>query len=230
MGLFMRQQSRNSTFGLTFAMSVLLFRYSVYAYSIDIQQFGGDAKVTIFKLDTRKAIEASATLLRQHPGRLMDRKRLLALLYLVDRESLKRTARPVIGGKISAMKFGPIHSEVYNLITGGGDEQASWSRHFENDGYRIRLSDDGLSVSALSRYEIDLLNEISTKYAGFGTWDVAEETHTDEYIKNYQQGTPTPIPLEDQIEAVGRNLDKSVILQDAAEKALIDKMFAAGNK
>jgi len=179
-----------------------------------------------FKLDTRKAIEAAATLLRLTPGRLMDRKRLLALLYLADRESLKKTGRPIIGGKLVAMKFGPIHSEVYNLIKGAGDEQTAWSRHFENEDYRVRLSDEELLVSALSRYEIDLLNEISTQYAGFGTWDVADATHTEEYKKNYREGTSTPIALEDLIEAVGRKSDESAIVQDAQEKAFFDDLFA----
>ena len=180
----------------------------------------------IFKLDFKKAMEAAAILLRLTPHRLMDRKRLLALLYLADRESMKQTGRPIIGGKLVAMKHGPIHSDVYDLIKGGGNEQASWSRHFENEDYKVCLSDDDLRVSALSRYEIDLLNEISTKYAGFGTWDVAQATHTDEYTKNYHEGTSMPIPLEDLIEAVGRKADIAAILLDAEEKTYFDKLFA----
>ncbi len=183
--------------------------------------------MVFFKLDQRKAIEASATLLRLHPGRVMDRKRLLALLYMVDRECLKRTGRPVIGGKLTAMKHGPIHSEVYDLIKGGGNSQAEWSRHFENNEYKVHLADQDLQVSALSQFEIDLLNEISIQYAGQGTWDVAEATHTEEYKKNYIEGTSSGIRLEDVIEAVGRKEDKELILQDAEEKSYFDKLFSA---
>ena len=75
--------------------------------------------MTIFRLDTRKTIEAAATLLRLAPYRRMSRKRLLALLYLADRESLKPTGRPIIGGRLVAMDYGPIHSEVYDFIKGG---------------------------------------------------------------------------------------------------------------
>ncbi len=179
-----------------------------------------------FKLDQRKAIEASATLLRLHPGRMMDRKRLLALLYLADRKCLERTGRPIIGGRLAAMKHGPIHSEVYDLIKGGGSDQAEWSRHFENDEYRVRLSDESLQVFALSRYEIELLNDISTACAGMGTWDVAEATHTKEYQKKYREGTSVLINLEDIIDAVGRTSNKEAILRDAEEKAFFDKLFA----
>ncbi len=72
----------------------------------------------IFRIDTRKAIEAAATLLRLAPHRIMGRKRLLALLYIADRESLKRRGRPIVGGRLCAMDYGPIHSEVYDLIKG----------------------------------------------------------------------------------------------------------------
>ena len=61
-----------------------------------------------FRLDTRKAIEATATLLRLAPHRLMGRKRFLAILYLADRESLKRTGRPMIGGRLVAMDYGSL--------------------------------------------------------------------------------------------------------------------------
>jgi uncharacterized phage-associated protein len=179
-----------------------------------------------FKIDTRKAIEAAGTLLRLTHCRMMDRKRLLALLFIVDRTSLERTGRPIVGGKIVAMKHGPIHSEVYDLIKGGGIEQAEWSSHFENEDYRVRLSDDELRLTALSRYEIELINEISTKFAGFGTWDVANATHTDEYNKNYVEGTSTEISLEDLIDGVGLKASKAEIVRDAEEKAYFDKLFS----
>ena len=181
-----------------------------------------------FKLDQRKAIEASATLLRLHPGRKMDRKRLLALLWIADRESLQHHGRPVIGGRLAALKYGPIHSEIYDLIKGGGNNQAEWSRHFENDGNKVSLSCDDVQASALSRYEIQLLNDISARFASQDTWDVADSTHTDEWKKNFHEGTSTPISLEDVIDSVGRNSDKAAILQDAEEKAFFDKLFAGG--
>ena len=179
-----------------------------------------------FPFDIRKAIEATAALLRLTHCRTMDRKRLLALLYLADRESLAKTGRPIIGGRICAMKYGPIHSGVYDLIKGGGKNQAEWSRHFENESYRIHLSDGNLQSAALSRYEIGLLNEISDKYQGYDTWDVAEATHHEEYKKNYRDGTSTTIPFEDLITAVGRKKDKDTILRDAEEKADFDELFS----
>jgi uncharacterized phage-associated protein len=178
-----------------------------------------------FRIDTRKAIEAAATLLRLAPHRIMGRKRLLALLYIADRESLKRTGRPIIGGRLVAMDYGPIHSEVYDLIKGAHSEQAEWSSHFQNEAYLVTLAHD-LGPSALSRREINLLNEVSSERLGKDDFDIARETHFEEWEKNHQEGTSTAIPLEHLIDAVGRSKDKDAILRDAEEKTFFDKMFA----
>jgi uncharacterized phage-associated protein len=184
-----------------------------------------------FRLDTQKAIEAAATLLRLHRNRCMDWKRLLALLYIVDRESLKRTGRPIIGGRLVAMKHGPVHSEVYNFIKGGHAHQSRWSPHFGNDdGHRILLRDDP-DIRALSRFDINLLNEVSQAYASFGTWDVANKTHDFPEYKPHEENvrannTSVVIRFEDLIDAVDRGADKEAILQDAAEKDHFDRLFA----
>jgi uncharacterized phage-associated protein len=178
-----------------------------------------------FRIDTRKAIEAAATLLRLAPHRIMGRKRLLALLYIADRESLKRTGRPIIGGRLVAMDYGPIHSEVYDLIKGSHSSQAKWSRHFQNEAYLVKLAHD-LGPSALSRREVNLLNEVSAERLGRDDFDVAQETHFEEWEKNHHEGTSTAIPLEHLIEAVGRSKDKDAILRDAEEKTYFDKLFA----
>jgi uncharacterized phage-associated protein len=179
-----------------------------------------------FKLDTRKTIEAAATLLRLAHEQSMGRKRLLALLYLADRESLKRTGRPIIGGRVVAMDYGPIHSEVYDFIKGGHREQPKWSGYFGNESYYVILRNDP-GVFALSRYEIGVLNDISTKYMGYDDWDVADVTHKfDEYKSAYQEGTSTAISLEQLIDAVGRSAQKDAILQDAKEKAFLDHLFS----
>src|SRR5579871_5108988 len=56
------------------------------------------------KLDKRKAIEAAAILASGSPEHKLNRKRLLALLYIANREWFQRTGRPLLGGRIAAMK------------------------------------------------------------------------------------------------------------------------------
>ncbi|HEV3118470.1 MAG TPA: Panacea domain-containing protein, partial [Gemmataceae bacterium] len=131
-----------------------------------------------FRLDSKKAVEAAVILARQSPRRMISRKRLLALLYIANRECLKRSGRPIIGGRLVAMKYGPIHGDVYDLInkregTEGGEE---WSEHFHNDRYFVVLHDEP-TISALSRFEIGILNEVLERHEEEDDWDVTRYTH-----------------------------------------------------
>ena len=81
--------------------------------------------------------------------------------------------------------------------------------------------------ATLSRQEISLLNEISSERLGRDDFDIAEETHGEEWRRNHHAHTSSPIPFEDLIEAVGRSQDKDTILRDAEEKAYFDKLFSA---
>jgi hypothetical protein len=180
-----------------------------------------------FRLDIRKTIEAVGTLLRLDPHRIMGRKRLLAMLYLADRECLKRTGRPIIGGRLAALPFGPIHSEVYDLIKGGHHTgQPEWSNHFAVNGRFVLMTLDP-GVSALSRYEIGVLSELSDRFMACDDWDIAEETERlPEYVGTYSKGSSTPITLEQMIEATGQSNKREAILRDAEEKSYFDDMFA----
>jgi uncharacterized phage-associated protein len=183
-----------------------------------------------FKLDTRKAIEAAATLIRLAPHRLIGRKRLLALLYLADRESLQRTRRPIVGGKLVAMPYGPIHREVYDLLNGGHSDQAEWSKHFGSDAHLVVLRNDP-DVSALSRYEVGILNEISQRFMGYDDWDVADATRDfEEYKNRYRDGTSTTIPADELIDAVGLRKKRDAILRDAKQKEHFDDLFTGASQ
>jgi len=67
-------------------------------------------------------------LLKFEESREMDRVRLLKLLYIADRESIAQTGEPILGTKLVAMKWGPLHSKVLDLINGVGapEEEAVW--------------------------------------------------------------------------------------------------------
>jgi uncharacterized phage-associated protein len=188
-----------------------------------------------FKLDSKKAIEAAAILTRQSPGRRISRKRLLALLYIANRECLKQSGRPLIGGRLVAMKYGPIHGEVYDLIEkreGAEDAEgaAEWSEHFHNDGYFVVLDADP-EISALSRFEIGILNDVLESHEKEDDWDVTWHTHDfPEYKMTYKRGRSRTIPLEQVIHAAGLTRRSESIMRDLKEKEEIDELFAHAEK
>jgi len=182
----------------------------------------------ISKLNVDKAIQAAGVLLR-HDGKQMTRLRLLKLLYIADRRSLKETGAPILGSSLVALKHGPLHSEVLDLINGEHVCEPLWSAYFLNEGRNIELQVEP-PVGLLSRHEIETLHKVSDELVQLSDWDVADITHGfEEWLKNYpdpQENTSRPIPFEDVIDAVGRSDDKEAILQDLKDDEAFDRFFA----
>ena len=184
-----------------------------------------------FKLDNRKAIEAAAILAGLSPGRKIGRKRLLALLYIASRECLKKSGRPLLGGSLVAMRYGPVHSGVLDLINEKDGEAAEWARHFHNDGFYVTLDEDP-GVNSLSRFESRVLADTLKKHEDVEDFDLARLTHKfSEYVVNYQKGRGRRITLEQLVQAVGGlSPIAHSVLRDLKEKDEADEMFANAEK
>jgi hypothetical protein len=185
-----------------------------------------------FKLDSRKAIEAAAILAGQSPDHKISRKRLLALLYIANRECLKQSARPLVGGRIAAMRYGPIHADVYSLINEKEDAEgfARWSRYFHNENYFVVLDEDP-GINALSRFEARILTETLKKHENDDDFDIAHQTHKfTEYGITYKKGRARTITLEQIIHAVGLSPMASSIVRELKEKQETDELFASARR
>jgi uncharacterized phage-associated protein len=181
------------------------------------------------RLDVEKAIQAVGVLLRKE-GKKASRLRILKLLYIADRTILKETGSLMLGSKMVAMKHGPLHSEVLDLINGQHLLEAAWSRHFRSLGKDLVLEEDEPDVGRLSRHEIELLNSIVEQRAALDDWQIVDETHQfPEWINQYPdltENTSRVIPIEDLIEATGRGADKNSVLQDLKDTQAFGEFFA----
>jgi len=179
-----------------------------------------------FHFNIDKTMQAIATLLRFHGTKEMGYLRLLKLLYIADRESLKETGRPITGDHIVAMEHGPVLSGVLDLIKGEHRAWKAWSEHFKKNGYRIEVTNDP-GIGKLSKYELGKLREITEQYADKNEWDMVEIVHKfEEWKKNDPGKSSKPIPLEHILEAVGRADDTAAIEQDARDQAAFERLFA----
>ena len=183
-------------------------------------------------VEAAKVVQAAAAITRREGGQAIDRLRLVKLLYIADRRAIQERGMPLLGSRLVAMKNGPLHSEVLDLLNGRHVEEPLWSAHFESDGYKVLLRNDP-GVGLLSKQEIDLLNETVDRFLAESNWDVVEHTHEfEEWRKNYpnpSESTSREIPLADVIEAVGRHRDKEAILQDAQDKESYDQFFSSAS-
>jgi uncharacterized phage-associated protein len=176
--------------------------------------------------DRAKAVQASAVIAVAE-GKRLSKLRLLKLLYIADRRSLRETGRPILGSKAVAMPHGPLHSDVLNLIDGKLPNPREWDRHFKRVGKRdvelFRPADN----STLSKYDIELLQDVVRLHEEINDYDLSKLTHDfQEWDKFYKKGTSTVIPLEEIIDAVGRTDDKQAILADLQDDMAFDSFFA----
>lgn len=176
-----------------------------------------------------KAAQAVASLLRREPHKRMNYYRLLKLLYIADRQSVIETGRPIIGGRLIAMKRGPLHSATLDLMQGKDTAAVEWAKYFRTDHYEVEMVADP-GNGDLSKREIGLLNRVRDEHEREDEWQVGEFTH---HFSEFLQHQPTgdrsvnTIPFSDLLAAVGRSQDAAAIEQDAREKAIFDRTFGA---
>lgn len=182
-----------------------------------------------FLYNTEKAIQAVGVLLQLEHGK-MNYMRLIKFLYMAERESLKETGYPIIGDRVYAMERGPILSYTLDLIKSTGDcgeeDSQRWNRYFRTENYNLIETDDPGS-SELCDYEIQKLKEISSRYKNYDEWAMSRLTHRlKEYSKNEpQERSRKRIPLDDILEAIGRDKDAEAIKQHAKEQRYFKKLF-----
>ncbi|MCG8584489.1 MAG: SocA family protein, partial [Pirellulales bacterium] len=140
------------------------------------------------RFDATKAVQAAAVIARLE-GKRISRLRLLKLLYIADRESLKTRGSPMLGSKSVAMDNGPLHSDVYDMIKGTHAAAPRWSRYFTNTGRDVRITREP-DNSALSRFEVELITEVVERHRDIDDFQLSVLTHQfEEWATHQQQGT-----------------------------------------
>ncbi len=174
-----------------------------------------------FGFDRRKAIQAVAYLLTTRPDATDNYARLLKILYMADRESLKQTGTPITGDRFVCMKHGTMLNRLLNLVKHEQSplltkaDYAEWDRHFERKGYNIRLVTDP-GVGTLCKYEVGKLSEVADRYKNHSWEDMKRETH--ELPEYRDPGDRSElVALRDFLNAVGMGDMADQIIEDAED-------------
>ena len=179
-----------------------------------------------FVFDSGKVTQEAAFLLGLTEGKRMPYLKLIKLLYIADRESIRENGFPISGDKMYAMKHGPVLSKVLDYSK-GKEQPSEWIEHVKTEGYDLVLVDDP-GIDKLSRYDVNKLTETFNRYRNMNEWDIRDLSHT---FSEYEKNKPNllsfiqshRIPLADIAEAVGRAGDIKEIERNLAE----DKYFAS---
>jgi uncharacterized phage-associated protein len=184
-----------------------------------------------FTFHPEKAVQASAILLK-FKGKRMKYLSLLKMLYIADRVALEQLEMPITGDCYVSMKYGPVLSQVYDLIKGklAGESSSLWSEFISprcgyKKSYVSLLADPG--NGELCQEEEEILKKVYALFAHLDPFIVAEWTHG---LPEWQQPEPIssaiPIVIEDILHNVGKN-DSEIeeIRQLALQEAYLDEVL-----
>jgi uncharacterized phage-associated protein len=177
-----------------------------------------------FTFDERKTAAAAGHLLKLADGR-MPYMKLIKLMYLADRESLKEYNRPITGDKYVSMKLGPVLSETLRLIKSECPSAGPWETTVQKEGYDAVLKGEP-EEACLSAAEIELLDKAWALYSQLDQWALSKLTHRALPEWKYPGKTAKEITPEDILKAVEKSEEQiEEVRQDAEEDAYFDHLF-----
>lgn len=162
-----------------------------------------------------KAAHIIAYLALKTQARSINILKAIKLVYVSDREALKRFAVPMLDEPRVSMEHGPVNSWTYNFAKGEAEDKR-WSAILDDRAdHMIGVKSDVTvdDLDELSDAEIEILDEVWGKFAGMDQWQVVKWTHKSENIPEWEDPgySSNPIPLERLLRAVG--------IQNASEHA-----------
>lgn len=168
--------------------------------------------------DERRAAEAAAYLLHRAGGQLPLIK-LMKLMYLAERESLRVHGEPITGDRLVSMDHGPVLSTTLNHMNGSVQRpKGFWERWIADradndvalrDWGMIRTPEDDLL--GLSDSDLAILGQVWEEFGHFERWALVDYTHTLPEWKN-PYGSSIPIDYEGLLELLGLSRDAAEAL------------------
>ena len=178
----------------------------------------------------RRVAQMAAYLLGREKGRMTYLK-LMKLLYLADRESMKRYGHPISGDRYVSMDHGPVLSTTFNLINGAVRfvEQGwnYWIADKANYDVELKRKVSRESLDELSDANLDVLSDIYAKFGKVDKWKLVDYTHR--YCPEWTdpKGSSIPIDYEDIFKALGHTPAEARKLSARLEQQRkVDRLFA----
>jgi uncharacterized phage-associated protein len=145
----------------------------------------------------RKAAQVAAFFCEKEGGAISVLK-LTKLIYLSDRESMRRCGFPITEDHFVSMPHGPVNSMTLNLIN-GNCESEEWSDliHDRADymvGLARTLTD--ADIEELNELDLEVLESVWASFGGMNRYQIRDWTHTNCPEWEDPLGSCSPIPYE----------------------------------
>ncbi len=172
-----------------------------------------------------KTTQLAGVLLKMAGGQMSTIK-LLKLLYIIDREALKRWEFPITFDRYVSMKLGPVLSNTYDLIKNEtwppiGEYWRQYISEVEQHALRpLRETPD----DQLSDAEVELAREVFDEYKSTTKWEMSELTHGFSEWRSPPGGGAEEITLDDILRALDvKEEDRREIIEELETRALEEK-------
>ncbi|MDA8032469.1 MAG: SocA family protein, partial [Alphaproteobacteria bacterium] len=159
--------------------------------------------------------------------------KLMKLLYLAERESMRRYDLPILGDHYVSMAHGPVLSRTYDLLNGAARGQCAsqWKEWISGrDQHEIRAQ-SGIREEMLDRTSIadmEVLNAVWDAFGGFAPWDLVEYTHKNCPEWKDPGDSSAPIAEEEIFRALGKSESVSREIADEIRgQRELDRIFAS---
>ncbi len=138
--------------------------------------------------------------------------KLMKLMYLAERESLRRFGEPITGDKLVSMPHGPVLSMTYEYMNGNiTSKEGGWATWIEDRaGHDVALRDQSMLRSPeedlleLSEDDLAILEETWRQFGHLSKFALRDYTHSGacpEWVD--PQGSSAAIPLDRLFSALG---------------------------
>lgn len=158
----------------------------------------------------RKAAQTIAYFALQSGGAAVSVLKAVKLVYLADRESVKRRGHPIQNEARVSMPHGPVNSITYDYLSGVYDpEGVGWADFLKDrEDHNVGLANANITVDdldELSQAELAILADVWTQFGNMNKWALRDWTHVAENVPEWKDpnGSSRKISLQEIMQAVG---------------------------
>lgn len=174
-----------------------------------------------------KTAHMAAYLLSKAGGRMRYIK-LLKLLYLADRESMRRTGDSMTRDAFFSLKNGPVLSKTLDLLNGRKDGKV-WSELVRKVEYNSELATPVKpdELDELSPFNIEILDSIYGEFGHMSWQALIQWTHDNCPEWKDPGSTCVPIAPKDIFTALGRNArDAAALAAEYSSRRELERVWA----
>lgn len=183
--------------------------------------------------EPRKAAQLIAYLILKAGDEKLNVLKAMKLVYLTDRESLRRFGFPVLDDRRCSMPHGPVNSLTYSYVNGEYEtEGTGWSDFLmDRENHYIALARGGIEVDQLdelSDADLECADTVWDQFGHMSQWELRDWTHDPKNVPEWEDphGGSVLIPLQRILNAVGVR-DAECFVEAADTLKYIDAAFKA---